>query len=153
MKAWRLCRQPFAATALDGLGGLYASGRWHRQGHPVVYTASAASLAALEVLVHVDPAIAPRDLCLLTLDIPDDVVTERLAIADLPPDWQDIPAPAVLQNLGTDWLTSRRSCVLRVPSAVLPIEDNLLLNPSHPQIARIKVVAQQAFVFDRRLLG
>jgi RES domain-containing protein len=43
--------------------------------------------------------------------------------------------------------------VLRVPSAVLPIEDNLLLNPSHPQIARIKVVAQQAFAFDRRLLG
>lgn len=153
MNAWRLCRQPFAATALDGLGGLYASGRWHRQGHPIVYAATSPSLAALEVLVHVDPAIAPRDLCLLTLQIPDELGLLHWHAADLPPDWQDTPAPAALQDLGTDWLVSRRSGLLRVPSAVMPVEDNLLLNPSHPDIARVSVVATQPFVFDRRLLG
>ena len=70
MKVWRLCRQPFAATALEGIGGLHASGRWHRRGRPIVYAASSAALAALEVLVHVDPLDAPDDLRLLTIELP-----------------------------------------------------------------------------------
>jgi hypothetical protein len=77
MKVWRLCRQPFVATALDGIGGLYAGGRWHCRGQPIVYAASSAALAALEVLVHVDPLDAPEDLRLLTLELPDDFPIER----------------------------------------------------------------------------
>lgn len=152
MRVWRLCRQPFAATALEGVGGLYASGRWHRRGRPIVYTASSAALAALEVLVHVDPLDAPDDLRLLTIELPDDFGVERVDAADLPAHWTAVPAPDELAALGSDWLMSRRSAALSVPSAVIPIERNLLLNPRHPDIARVRVVDDAPFTFDPRLL-
>src|SRR5262245_54338136 len=106
MRVWRICRQPYAATTLDGIGGMYTSGRWHGKGHPIVYTASSAALAALEVLVHVDPLVAPSDLRLLTIELPDDLAMETLDPAALPESWNAVPAPAVLQALGTSWLTS-----------------------------------------------
>lgn len=152
MRVWRLCRQPFAATALEGVGGLYASGRWHRRGRPIVYAASSAALAALEVLVHVDPLDAPDDLRLLTIELPDDLGVERVDAADLPAHWTAVPAPDELAALGSDWLMSRRSAALSVPSAVIPIERNLLLNPRHPDIARVRVVDDAPFTFDPRLL-
>lgn len=152
MRVWRLCRQPFAATALEGVGGLYASGRWHRRGRPIVYAASSAALAALEVLVHVDPLDAPDDLRLLTIELPDDLGVERVDAADLPTHWTAGPAPDELAALGSDWLMSRRSAALSVPSAVIPIERNLLLNPRHPDIARVRVVDDAPFTFDPRLL-
>lgn len=152
MRVWRLCRQPFAATALEGVGGLYASGRWHRRGRPIVYAASSAALAALEMLVHVDPLDAPDDLRLLTIELPDDLGIERVDAADLPAHWTAVPAPDELAALGADWLMSRRSVALSVPSAVIPIERNLLLNPRHPDIARVRVVDDAPFTFDPRLL-
>ncbi|MEY2875141.1 MAG: hypothetical protein RLZZ373_2512 [Pseudomonadota bacterium] len=153
MKVWRICRQPFVATALDGIGGLYAGGRWHRRGRPVVYAASSAALAALEVLVHVDPLDAPEDLRLLTIELPDGLGIERVEPADLSPHWAAVPAPDELAALGIDWLASRRSLALSVPSAVIPIERNLLLNPLHPAITQVRIVGDEAFTFDPRLLG
>lgn len=73
---WRICQQPYVAKVLDGPGGLYTSGRWHNKGIPIVYAASSAALAALEVLVQVDPLTAPAELRLLTLDLPADCAIE-----------------------------------------------------------------------------
>jgi RES domain-containing protein len=100
------CRQPYVADALDGTGGLYTSGRWHSKGVPIVYTASSPALAALEVLVHVDPLIAPADLRLLTLDLPSDHSMEILEPSTLPQTWAEVPAPPELQEVGTAWLKS-----------------------------------------------
>jgi RES domain-containing protein len=152
LKVWRICRQPFVATALDGIGGLYAGGRWHRRGRPIVYAASSAALAALEVLVHVDPLDAPGDLRLLTLELPDDLLVEQLDVAVLPAHWAAVPAPDELAALGSDWLASRRSAALSVPSAVIQSERNLLLNPWHPAITHMRVTEDRPFSFDPRLL-
>ena len=152
VKVWRICRQPFATTALDGVGGLYVGGRWHRRGRPIVYTASSAALAALEVLVHVDPLDAPDDLRLLTLELPDDLLIEPIDVAALSARWSAVPAPDELATLGSDWLASRRSAALSVPSAVIPIERNLLLNPLHPDTLRVRIVGDTAFTFDPRLM-
>lgn len=145
MRAWRICRQPHAAQALDGLGGLHAGGRWHRQGRPIVYAATTSAQAAIEMLVHVDSTLVPHDLCLLALDIPDDIVPEVLDRSLLPADWQHHPAPARLQDLGSTWLASCRSCILQVPSAAMPVNNNLLLNPIHPDISRIRIAFQNRF--------
>jgi len=152
VKVWRICRQPFVATAMDGIGGLYAGGRWHRRGRPIVYAASSAALAALEVLVHVDPLDAPEDLRLLTLELPDDLLIEHVDVGALPARWAAVPAPDELAALGTEWLTSRRGVALSVPSAVIPIERNLLLNPLHPEVTRVRIVGDEAFTFDPRLM-
>jgi RES domain-containing protein len=84
MRVWRICRKPYVDIALDGIGGMYTSGRWHTKGHPIVYTAYSAALAALEVLVHVDPLTAPPDLRLIAIELPDDLSTEVLDVLTLP---------------------------------------------------------------------
>lgn len=152
MRVWRICRKPYVDNALDGIGGMYTSGRWHTQGNPIVYTASSAALAALEVLVHVDPLTAPSDLRLLAIEIPDDLSTTVIESTTLSGDWSTVPAPASLQTLGVSWLTSGMSAVLSVPSAVITVERNFLLNPRHPEAQRIRIIGDEAFAFDTRLL-
>jgi RES domain-containing protein len=152
MRVWRICRKPYVDAALDGIGGMYTSGRWHNKGHPIVYTVSSAALAALEVLVHVDPLTAPTDLRLLAIELPDDLTTEVLELVSLPDGWHSVPAPAALHSLGSSWLTSRRTAALNVPSAIITVERNFLLNPRHPEAQRIRIISDDAFTFDTRLL-
>lgn len=152
MRVWRICRKPYVDTALDGIGGMYTSGRWHIKGHPIVYTATSAALAALEVLVHVDPLTAPTDLRLLAIEIPDGLTTEVLEPVTLPEDWHSVPGPASLQALGSSWLTSGRTAALNVPSTVITVERNFLLNPRHPEAQKIRIISDEAFTFDTRLL-
>ena len=52
MRLWRLTRRPFAD--LEGRGAARFGGRWNRPGRPMVYTTAEASLAVLEVRVHLD---------------------------------------------------------------------------------------------------
>jgi len=152
MRVWRICRKPYVDTALDGSGGMYTSGRWHSKGNPIVYTASSAALAALEVLVHVDPLTAPADLRLLAIELPDDLSIEVLEPITLPEGWHSVPAPAALQTIGSSWLTSGRTAALNVPSAVIKVERNFLLNPRHPEVQRVRILSDEAFSFDTRLL-
>lgn len=131
---------------------MYTSGRWHTKGNPIVYTASSAALAALEMLVHVDPLTAPADLRLLAIELPDDLTTEVLEPFTLPESWHSVPAPAELQALGLSWLTSGRTAALNVPSAIITVERNYLLNPRHPELQRVRILSDEAFSFDPRLL-
>ena len=152
MCVWRICREPYVDAALDGSGGMYTSGRWHSKGNPIVYTASSAALAALEVLVHVDPLTAPADLRLLAIELPDDLSIEVIEPITLPEGWHSVPAPAALQTIGSSWLTSGRTAALNVPSAVIKVERNFLLNPRHPEVQRVRILSDEAFSFDTRLL-
>ena len=152
MRVWRICRKPYVDAVLDGIGGMNTSGRWHSKRNPIVYTASSAALAALEVLVHVDPLTAPADLRLLAIELPDDLSIEVLEPITLPEGWHSVPAPAALQTLGSSWLTSGRTAALNVPSAVITIERNFLLNPRHPEVQRVRILSDEAFSFDTRLL-
>lgn len=152
MRVWRLCPEAYVTSALAGVGGLYASGRWHHKGHLVVYTSATPSLAALEALVHVDPALAPSDVRLIEIDVPEDLDVESCDPGGLATAWQAYPAPVELQDSGTRWLSSSRSAVLRVPAAVMPVESNYILNPKHSRFGSIRVVRELPFSFDSRLL-
>lgn len=101
MRLWRICRKPYTPSALDGIGGLYTSGRWHRKNRAIVYTATSASL----------------------------------------------------QSLGESWLRSGRSAAWIVPSAVITVERNVLLNPRHHHAKRISILSEDDFSFDPRLLA
>ena len=151
MLLWRIAREIHVDSALEGVGGLMVSGRWHRRGRPILYTASSAALAALEVLVHVEPLQAPDDLRLLGLDLPDELTLEELVPALLPEDWRSMPAPESTQSIGNAWLERRSSVALRVPSVVVPMETNVLLNPRHPDMTRVRISSNEAFHFDSRL--
>lgn len=151
MLVWRIAREIHADTTLEGIGGLLVAGRWHRRGHPILYTSSSAALAALEVLVHVEPLQAPDDLRLLGLELPDGLAIETLDLKQLPDDWQSLPAPVSTQSIGSAWLERQSSVAQRVPSVVVRMESNVLLNPRHPEMAMVRISSNEAFRFDSRL--
>jgi RES domain-containing protein len=153
MQLWRLCRKAFSKQPLSGEGGLYASARWHTSPRRVVYASHSLALACLEVLVHLDPELMPGDMVALEIDVPERVSITELTVSELPKSWRRYPAPRSLQRLGDTWLDDCESAVLRVPSVVVPTEQNYLINPLHPDARRITVVSKTRFSFDPRLFA
>jgi RES domain-containing protein len=102
--------------------------------------------------VHIDRAHAPTDYVFIDATIPDDAL-ETLDIATLPPEWRAEPPPPQLRAVGDDWVRAERSLGLRVPSAVVPEEFNVLVNPAHPRFPEIRILgAPRPAVLDPRLL-
>lgn len=116
-----------------------------------MYTAATQSLAALEILVHVDTDLVANDYVVFAVEIPDEVVIERIAITELPTNWREEYPPLACQALGGRWLEQGRSAVLAVPSAIIPDESNYILNPEHRDFVRLLVQPPTAFMFDQRL--
>lgn len=151
MRVWRLVAAPFVKHAFTGEGARVADGRWNPKGVLVVYTAASLVLAALEPLVHADDDLLPTELVYFAVDIPDEIAMEHVATGDLPPDWRTYPSSDALQDVGAAWVVRCASAVLAVASAVIPEERNFLLNPRHPDFARIEWDVPQPFRFDPRL--
>jgi RES domain-containing protein len=120
-----------------------------------VYLASSVSLAALELLVHVDPEDAPSDLVILEVLLPAHAIIESLdAVAWAKVGgWRDHATPPPEgQEVGDRWVRRGETLGLVVPSVIIPSEENLLLNPVHPHMADVRVVSVTRFQFDPRLL-
>lgn len=148
---WRICHERHATTALGGEGARLSGGRWNLKGDPMAYTAEALSLAALELFVHVGPEVAPRGLVAIPVEVPDDLPRTEWTAADLPRDWRRYPAPARLQALGSAWLREGKTALLYVPSAVVPEERNVLVNPRHDDARTLVLGEPRPFVFDPRM--
>lgn len=151
LAVWRLLSRRHTVHAFDGEGARLYGGRWNHPGTAVVYASLTLSLAALEVFVHVDPEIMPPDLVALRAELPAGLVIHRLTAADLPAGWRAYPAPEALQDLGTGWLEEASAVALAVPSAVIPQEEILLLNPAHPAFAELRRDEPVPFAFDPRM--
>jgi RES domain-containing protein len=148
---WRITRS--LHTALDGEGARRFGGRWNSPGVAVVFTSTHLSLAALEYLVHIDIDEVPDDLVALGVEIPDDAGEHRLTPSDLPATWQDMLYSAECRAIGDPWAQDRQSLLLRVPSVIIPEEDNLLINPAHPDAEAVRVVSERSFSYDPRLFA
>lgn len=149
MRVWRIARECYAP--LDGEGARLLGGRWNSPGRPVVYTSRTAALCVLEVLVWTDPEDVPDDLRLYEIEVPDHARIERLPAGALPPSWTEPGSPECIAP-GDRWLAAGDALALEIPSAVLPEEPNLLINPRHADAAGVHVVDSRAFTFDLRLL-
>lgn len=146
MRLWRISNH----ADLRGIGGLRASARWHNRGRPIVYLAESPPGALIEVLAHMDGASLgslPVHYRLLTVDVPEDVAIATCPA--LPPEWPS--RVDITRAVGDAWLTDGSSALLRVPSAIMPDVFNLLLNPLHPEVGRIRVADVREVPFDPRL--
>lgn len=150
MILWRLTREKY--QTLDGEGARLNGGRWNSEGIAVVYLSRSLSLAALEYLVHIDPADAPTDLVALEVELPDDASIEKVTVQSLPDDWYSIADHPACIERGNLWATQGKSLLLQVPSAVVHVESNMLMNPRHPEAVSVRVVRSEPFLFDPRLL-
>ena len=150
MRVWRICSAAHAAASFDGQRTLQAAGRWNPAGVRMVYTSSSLALAAVELFVHLDSAVPPRDLVSITAVLPDGVFMEHVDAKSLPEDWK-FTEREELKQLGAEWAASRRSVALLVPSEAISGEWNVLLNPEHPLFPKVRVDAPRRFEFDPRM--
>lgn len=148
MFVWRICATKYQKLAFSGEGGLYVPGRWHPQGHKIVYTSESLALASLEIFVHLESDRI--SLAAIKAWLPNELKTEEVKVEHLPKDWQETSAYPMLQQIGRDWLLDCKTPILKVPSSIVPIENNYLLNPEHPDL-RIDLDPPIRFKFDRRM--
>jgi RES domain-containing protein len=144
MELWRISNY----ADLSGIGGMRTAGRWHSQGRRIVYLADHPSSALLEMLVHMDRDLIPPTYQLLRIVTPSDIVSG--IVGDLPSDWRT--RTIATREIGDRWLDLASSALLQVPSAI-GHSKNFLLNPVHPDAARINVAEIIHAPFDARLLG
>jgi RES domain-containing protein len=135
--------------ANDGLGANLYGGRWNHKGTSVIYTAESRALCALEVLVNSDELA--DDYVTIPIDVPEEIGVRVISIADLPQDWDASAASNVTRDIGTNWAKGLATAVLSLPSAVIWQERNYILNPAHPDFARIVFASPEPFDFDDRL--
>ena len=150
LTVWRITTRRFAASAFTGEGARLYGGRWNRVGLPLVYTAQSRSLALLEMLVQDEPLRARY--VLIPAVIGKAVGRTSVLISGLPTNWCSAQHRDTLQALGQKWLASGKSCVLAVPSAVVPSELNYLINPRHPDFGKIKIGKPAPLETDSRLM-
>ena len=116
----------------------------------IVYLAQSQSLAALEILVHVDsPQLLERYVA-IPVSI-DSSLIMRIDVSSLPRNWAAYPPPKTIKAIGDDWVAAATSAVLQVPSVVVPVENNFLLNPRHPDFPKLQIGKPVSFKFDPRL--
>ena len=137
---------------LKGAGAEKFGGRWNPPGYPVIYTASNSSLAILEHLVHLDMDLLTRDFMLAEIRIEGKFSKTVLSAAKLPAEWNAYPAPDLVRETGRQWLESMRSLILVVPSAVNPLQNNILINPRHAEISKVSVMNLYPIALDERMM-
>lgn len=147
MLVYRLARQKYAHQ-LDGQGAALFGGRWNSVGQPVIYTSENRSLAVLEY--RVNNPLPIHDLMILSLELPEDRIP-KIEISELPDQWQTYTFESPCTSIGDQWLREQETLPLKVPSAVVPQEYNVLINPLHPNMEKVKIVEALPFMMDHRM--
>jgi RES domain-containing protein len=148
---WRITRKPFVTQALAGLGAKKYGGRWNSRGVAVVYTSESLELAVLEALVHLDIDLLPKDMYQIGFELEDRFVTR--VPTPLPRDWdRTSPYNTKVQTIGDRWISSGSSLGLRVPASVLPSRSNVLINPAHSDIRKLREVERGPLPWPLRVV-
>lgn len=131
-------------------------GRWNMLNQKMIYTAGSVALTCLENLAHRSgTSLAAGNFSIAIIDVRDlkieEVKIEDLVNAD--PNCKSVENYPLTQKLGSDWLNANTAAILKVPSAIIDLEYNYLLNPHHASFIDIKIVKVDRFRFDRTLKG
>ena len=120
---WRIATDTpsYEADDLTGAGAKSTGGRWNEAGVPVVYASETRALACIETIAHLNGI-----------------------------GWDALPAGRVSIAFGTNWIGAQASALLVIPSIVVPEEFNVLINPRHPDSARITAAKVRKWTYDPR---
>lgn len=136
-------------TIFDGAGAAEYGARWNSPGRPVIYAAGSLSLAMLEQLAHTETGRLPQDHAFVEIAIPDRVPIETLPVREVAGWTTDDLATS--RAFGDRWIAEQRTCVLRVPSVIVPTEYNVLVNPAHAEFAQLVASRPRNVNWDKRL--
>jgi RES domain-containing protein len=133
MIVYRLCSAAFASRrfALNGEGTALRGQRWNPQGRRAAYFASSRALCALEYLVHIGDVDDVPELRMLRVELPDDpsLLHDFSDGRGLPRAWKTMSALRRCQQFGDNLFKHNDSLGFKIPSALIPAEWNIVLNP------------------------
>lgn len=121
-------------------------GRWNYVGSKVIYAASSLALAILELRVHLNQLPIPATHKYIEITATKSITIEQVTQSEVK--YEDLSS---CQEYGYKWLQEKRSLILFVPSVIVPIEMNILINPTHPEFKLLKACEPKAIELDRRL--
>lgn len=150
MRVFRLTRRKYA-DKLNGVDASLSNNRWNSKGTRIIYTSESRALALAEVVVHLSAAALPDDYVMLEIEVPVTRQIQQIRADDLPPNWNAFPHIPDTQKVGDDFVRYQKDLILKVPSSVVHGECNYLLNPAHPHISEMKILAVRDFPMDKRL--
>lgn len=152
---WRIASDTprYEAHDLSGKSAENTGGRWNRKGTPMVYTSVSRSLACLETVVHFSSGDAlPLNRYLVRITIPIALWESRFELD--PVDrvgWDAEPAGKVSIDWGTAWIRGKTTLLAKVPSVIVPEEHNILINPEHPDAAKLAAIKIRKWTYDQRI--
>ncbi|MDJ0636526.1 MAG: RES domain-containing protein [Xenococcaceae cyanobacterium MO_188.B29] len=146
LKAYRIGIHNNRYPIFNSTGAKLYPGRWN-ENYPVIYCSSNYSLAMLEKLAHSNTGDIPKNQQWIEIVLPVGTTYETVTTYSLS-NWKE---SSVSKRYGDDWIKSKRSCISIVPSVIAPVDNNILINESHPQFSNITTSLNQPVIWDRRL--
>ena len=148
MLIFRICKTEFA-NKFHASG---AANRWNGRNQFVLYASATRSLAALEQLANRANLDLNASYSVMVISIPDreDFYTS-FTVNDLQSNWRSVAAYGRLQDLGSEWYFKNKSLILRVPSVLIPEENNFVINTRYRGFQDlVKLKSVEAFGWDDR---
>lgn len=150
MITYRITRSLYK-NDLSGNGARLYGSRWNTKGVPMLFTAEHISLAALEMLVHLQFAEIPDSFHLLYIELPEEDPKLEITSSKLKANWKTDEAYTAF--MGDEFLRQKNALSLKVPSAVISEEHNYIINPLHRDFFKIRIIKSKPFTLDKRFFS
>lgn len=148
MKVYRLTKEKYK-DSLSGKGAALKGGRWNSAGIELIYTASNRALAMSEVAVHISYELMADNYWIMEIELPQN--PSKVSIKKLSENWNAFPYIQATRDVGDRFVHEGKHLSIKVPSAVVQGEWNVLINPNHKDFKRVRVFSCEPFRLDRRL--
>jgi RES domain-containing protein len=150
MVVYRVANAKYKDSTLSGIGAEKVGGRWNSVGTRAVYCSENISLALLEYYVHSDDiSTLPKKILIAKIQFPDDLIIEELE--EIPDTWKDYPYTSETAQVFTEFVKDRNKFALKVPSTIVGLESNIILNPLFKEFGKVEVVEFLELPIDQRL--
>ncbi|KFC20684.1 RES family NAD+ phosphorylase [Chryseobacterium sp. FH1] len=147
MLVYRIVHKRYA----DSLFASGLEGRWNSEGKKVLYTAESISLAYLETLAHRKGLGFNKDFKIMVIKIPSNAEIQTVESSELSKSWRDFRNYFDCQKIGNAWFDADEKLCLKVPSAVVPENWNVVINTFHKDFKKVKLIDVLDFEPDDRL--
>ena len=150
MVVYRVANAKYKDSTLSGIGAEKVGGRWNSVGTRAVYCSENISLALLEYYVHSDDiSTLPKKILIAKIQFPDDLIFEELE--EITGTWKDYPYTSETAQVFTEFVKDRNKFALKVPSTIVGLESNIILNPLYKEFGKVEVVEFLELPIDQRL--
>ena len=90
-------------------------------------------------------------LKIMIIELPDDLKITLINPSDFEDGWRNFKDFSKCQPWGNTWYDEAQTPILKVPSAVLPDAFNYVINTTHPDYKKIKLIGSTDLVPDQRI--